>query len=188
MPKYVAFLRGVSPSNANMGSLKRAFEAAGFTSVRTLLSSGNLLFSAARQPPKNLERRARDGMESVLGRPFGTIVWSVDALGKLVDSDPFGAFELPPEAKRVVTFLREPPEAGHRLPIELDGARILAVEGTTAFTAYLPHPSGPVFMALIEKTFGSEVTTRTWNTVQKCVKAGTESTRRARDAVRKNAG
>jgi hypothetical protein len=35
----------------------------------------------------------------------------------------------------------------------------------------LPTPRGPVFMALIEKTFGTNVTTRTWNTVRKCAQA-----------------
>ena len=32
---------------------------------------------------------------------------------------------------------------------------------------YLPNPKGPVFMTLIEKTFGKAVTTRTWETVTK---------------------
>ncbi len=39
------------------------------------------------------------------------------------------------------------------------------------FSAYVPSPKGPVFMNLIEKTFGKEVTTRTWETVGKIVKA-----------------
>ncbi|MDE2325144.1 MAG: DUF1697 domain-containing protein, partial [Betaproteobacteria bacterium] len=42
MPRYVAFLRGVSPMNARMPELKACFEAAGFGAVRTLLSSGNV--------------------------------------------------------------------------------------------------------------------------------------------------
>jgi hypothetical protein len=46
-------------------------------------------------------------------------------------------------------------------------ARILVVDGTTVFSAYVPGPRGPVFMALIEKTFGKDVTTRTWDTVIK---------------------
>jgi hypothetical protein len=73
--------------------------------------------------------------------------------------------------KRVVTFLRSPPAAVPALPIELDGARILALRGCEAFTAYVPSPRGPVFMALIERTFGADVTTRTWDTVRKCVAA-----------------
>lgn len=57
------------------------------------------------------------------------------------------------------------------MPIALDGARILAVQGTEAFTAYTPHARGPVFMALIEKTLGKNVTTRTWDTLRKCAVA-----------------
>jgi hypothetical protein len=69
--------------------------------------------------------------------------------------------------KRVVTFLREPQGKELELPIELDGARILCAQDGEAFSAYVPSPRGPVFMALIEKTFGSQVTTRTWDTVKK---------------------
>ena len=39
------------------------------------------------------------------------------------------------------------------------------------FSAYVPGPKGPVFMALIEKTFGTDLTTRTWDTVRKCAAA-----------------
>ena len=49
-----------------------------------------------------------------------------------------------------------------------DGARILCVKGAEVFTAYLRSPRGAVFMTLIEKTFGKDVTTRTWDTVRKC--------------------
>ncbi|MFL5446118.1 MAG: hypothetical protein ACJ78W_16495, partial [Myxococcales bacterium] len=71
---------------------------------------------------------------------------------------------------RVVTFLREPRGNKLALPVELDGARILSVQGTEVFSAYVPGPKGPVFMTLIEKTFGKDVTTRTWDTVRKVAK------------------
>jgi hypothetical protein len=54
----------------------------------------------------------------------------------------------------------------------LDGAQILCVKGTEVFSAYVPSAKGPVFMALIEKTFGKDLTTRTWDTIGKVVKAG----------------
>ena len=57
------------------------------------------------------------------------------------------------------------------LPLTLDGARILLVKDRALFSAYVPNPKGPVFMTLIEKTFGKTVTTRTWETVGKIVKA-----------------
>jgi uncharacterized protein (DUF1697 family) len=170
MKRYAAFLRGVSPMNAKMPEVKRAFEAAGFQDVRTLLSSGNVVFSAPAAPMPALERRAEDAITKTLGVTFGTFVRSVDALRSLLASEPYASFDLQPGTKRVVTFLRKPPKSSLALPIEFGDARILAVVGTEVLSAYVPGPRGPVFMTLLEKTFGKDVTTRTWDTVTKAAK------------------
>jgi uncharacterized protein (DUF1697 family) len=167
MPRYVAFLRGVSPMNAKMPELKRAFEKAGFDDVRTVISSGNVVFSARAASDAALQRKAEAAMQEHLGRTFATIVRSVDELKTLLAEDPFAQHRLPRAAKRIVTFLREPPaRAVPALPAQ-DGATILQVRGRDVLSVYLPTPKGPVFMNLIEKTFGREVTTRTWDTVKK---------------------
>ena len=171
MPRYAAFLRGVSPMNAKMPELKAAFESAGFTEVRTLLSSGNVAFTARAASEIALERRAEAAMLERLGQAFLTFVRPMDALRELLESDPYRSFRLGPEAKRIVTFLRAKPASTLKLPIERDGARILVIKGREVFGAYLPSPKGPVFMALIEKTFGKDVTTRTWDTVGKVARA-----------------
>ncbi|MBX6764244.1 MAG: DUF1697 domain-containing protein [Rubrobacteraceae bacterium] len=49
MPRYVAFLRGVSPMNARMADLKSCFEKLGFRDVKTVLSSGNVVFTGSSQ-------------------------------------------------------------------------------------------------------------------------------------------
>jgi uncharacterized protein (DUF1697 family) len=108
-------------------------------------------------------------MQDSLGPAFYTIVRPITVLRSLLETDPFAAFAVPPSAKRVVSFLRDPSTAKLKLPIESDGARILNVAGREVFTAYVPSDKGPVFMKLIETTFGREVTTRTWETVKKCV-------------------
>ena len=167
MPRYAAFLRGVSPMNAKMPEVKKAFESAGFTEVKTLLSSGNVVFTAPSAPEATLQRKAEAAMTKQLGRTFLTIVRPVEALRKMLASDPYQAFRLPTDAKRIVTFLLERPSSKVTLPDEVDGARILAVKGSEVFSAYLPTPKGPVFMTLIQKSFGSELTTRTWDTVTK---------------------
>ena len=56
------------------------------------------------------------------------------------------------------------------MPIQVDTARILCVKGLQVLSAYVPSPKGPVFMALLEKTFGKDITTRTWETVAKTAK------------------
>lgn len=165
--RYAALLRGVSPSNAKMPELKRCFEAAGFTDVKTVLSSGNVLFSAPAATPSALARKAERAMHKELGRSFMTIVRSVDALRALLEADPYAAHKLPKAAKRVVSFLPEAPARKIGLPDAVDGARILCVRGSEVFSAYVPSPRGPVFMTLIAKTFGQDVTTRTWDTVKK---------------------
>jgi len=171
MPRYVAFLRGVMPTNCKMPALRACFEAAGFAEVKTLLASGNVVFTAKSAPLAALERRAERAMESQLGRVFGTFVRPADFLRELLDSDPFARFAVPDGAKRVVTFLREPPDPAPALPVERSGACIHGVAGAEAFASYLPSPEGPVFMTLLERTFGKDVTTRTLETVRRCVEA-----------------
>jgi uncharacterized protein (DUF1697 family) len=167
--RHAAFLRGVMPTNAKLADLRRAFEAAGFTEVTTVLTSGNVVFDARPAGAAALQRKAEAAMTPALGRSFLTIVRSLDALREIVDADPYAAFNLPAGAKRVVTFLREPPRGELALPVEVDGARILCLRGSEVFTAYVPSSRGPVFMTLIEKTLGEALTTRTWDTVKKVV-------------------
>lgn len=171
MPRYAAFLRGVSPMNAKMPELKRAFESAGFEHVRTLLSSGNVVFDARAAKLQAIGKKAEAAMQKTLGRSFMTFVRGVDELQSMLASDPFARFRLPKDAKRIVTFLRGDAPGKLELPIGRDGARILAVRGSEVYSAYVPTPKGPVFMTLIEKTFGKDVTTRTWDTVGKCAGA-----------------
>ena len=167
MPRYAAFLRGVSPMNAKMPELKSAFEAAGFTNVKTLLSSGNVAFDARTASEASIQRRAEAAMEKHMGKAFVTIVRSVDALREILDSDPYRGFRLQPGSKKIMTFLREAATSKPALPITLHGATIVSMTETEIFSAYVRTPKGPVFMSLIEKTFGKDVTTRTWDTVTK---------------------
>lgn len=170
LQRYVAFLRGVSPMNAKMPELKRAFELASFRDVTTALSSGNVIFSARPATEEALAKRAEAAMKKHLGNGFLTFVRSVDALRELLAGDPYARFKAKPGAKRVVTFLLERPKATLALPLELDGARILCVKGREAFSDYVVNDKGPVFMNLLQKTFGKDITTRTWQTIEKVSK------------------
>jgi uncharacterized protein (DUF1697 family) len=170
---YAAFLRGVSPMNLRMADLTVCLEAARFDDVDTVLSSGNAVFRAAPASDAAMGQKVEAAIRKHLNKEFMTIVRRIDALARLVEDDPFARYKLPRAAKRVVTFLNEErPKV--KLPSEVDGARILGVKDREVFTAYVPGAKGPVFMTLIERTFGKDVTTRTWDTVQKVVKRGSE--------------
>ena len=172
MQRYAGFLRGVSPMNAKMPELAKAFEGAGFAQVRTLLSSGNVVFSATCASESTLQRKAEAAMHARLGKSFVTFVRSIEHLQAMLDADPFARFRLPANSKRVVTFLHEAPADFPKLPIELDGARLLALSGRELFSAYVPSPGDPAFMRLIDKHCGKAQTTRTWDTVTKVCSAG----------------
>lgn len=171
MTRYVAFLRGVSPMNAKMPELKACYEKMGFTDVRTLLSSGNVVFSSAKKKESVLAKILEDGMAQHMARSFPVIIRTTDYLRAMLESDPYAGFQISSQAKRIVTFLMDPPSEGIKLPIERDGAGILMANGHEVFSAYIPNARGPIFMTLIEKTFGKRVTTRTWDTVRKCAAA-----------------
>ena len=171
MPRFVAFLRGVSPGNARMPDLQRCFESAGFTNVRTVLSSGNVVFDARSAAESALERRAEAAMEQGLERGFYTIVRPVAHLHALLASDPYASHGVPADAKRVISFLRESRAPKRPLPLAAHDAAVLCLMGREAFTAYRPTGKGPVFMKLIDTAFGTDVTTRTWDTVARCAAA-----------------
>ena len=79
MNRYAAFLRGINISGKNkisMGELKAGFEALGFSKVRTLLNSGNVLFScgnAAAEASDNGEKAAelKIVIEKMIADKFG---------------------------------------------------------------------------------------------------------------------
>src|SRR5258708_25195208 len=108
LARYIALLRGVSPMNAKMPELRRCFERAGFSDVQTLLSSGNVAFSARAASPAALERKAEAAMAKELGRTFYTIVRPANALRQLLESVPLRALRLQATGKSVVTFHLKP--------------------------------------------------------------------------------
>jgi len=155
--------------NCRMAELRRALELSKFEDVKTVLSSGNAVFTA-RGSEAVVARRVEAAMRTHLGKTFFTQVRSLDSLIALVEANPWRAFRLPRSAKRVVTFLSEAPRPKPKLPFETDGASILAVREGVVLSCYTPSPRGPVFMTLLEKTFGKNITTRTWETVCRVIR------------------
>jgi len=150
-----------------MPKLKKCFERAGFKNVVTVLSSGNVVFDAPATLTKALELHLEKAMSLQLKKKFPTVVRAQSFLQKMIKKDPFKKWKLADDEKRVVTFLKNKTKRGVKLPAPRDGARILVAAGTEVFTGYRTSSKGPVFMVLIEKTFGKDVTTRTWETVKK---------------------
>ncbi len=77
-PPLLALLRGVNVGGQNVISkadLIRCFEDLGFTSVRTYIQSGNVLFRAAETRPAELTRAIEARLTERLGQPVRAVVF-----------------------------------------------------------------------------------------------------------------
>jgi uncharacterized protein (DUF1697 family) len=70
MPRYVALFRGINVGKAKriaMADLRALLQKLGFTDVRTLLNSGNAVFTAPATAPVKLSQRIRAEVAKKLG-------------------------------------------------------------------------------------------------------------------------
>lgn len=144
--RHVALLRGINVGKGKrveMPRLVRAFEDLGFSGVKTLLNSGNVLFDAPAtgSPIPAIERKLRE----TFGFEIPVLVRRQDEIRALVESDPFRSAD--PTAKCFVTFTG--PTSG---------------EVCTAIPA---DAQTTEMMADLQKRHGPAITTRNWNTVVK---------------------
>ena len=180
MPSYVAFLRGIGPSHPNMRNEKfrQLFEKLGFDNVRTVITTGNVLFDSSSTAMRRLETQIEEAIPERLGFTSTTIVRSKNQLQKLVDSDPFGGVEHGRNSNLNVTFLKKSPRSDLKYPHTPDGRdyTILGIEGREVFSVIdLTSERTPDVMTWLEKEFGKEITTRTYKTVQKVLARLTEA-------------
>lgn len=171
---YAALLRGIAPSGKNMSNaqLRGVFEGLGFDQVASVLASGNIVFRAPAQDVGRLEERIRGALRGELGIGGGTIIRTRAELQALLDRDPFAELVHGPGTYLTATFLKTPlageiPEQPHPLTriigYDADARAVLAVTDNS-----VPGTTG-TWMAWLEKTHGTGITTRTWLTVQRVV-------------------
>lgn len=90
MTKYAAFLRGVNVGGVNlkMAEVAAALTGAGFTNVRTILASGNVLLESSgtlAAVRKKAESALRDGF----GYDAWVLTYDVETVRGIVDAYPF---------------------------------------------------------------------------------------------------
>jgi len=175
--KYVALLRGINVGGNKkvpMTDLKKVFEELGFTDVKTLLNSGNVVFSTNKTEVSDLKKTIEQSLVKMFGFEIPVIVRPQEEMKRLVDENPFKTIEITPDIRLYVTFLAEAPSSHLKIPYEsvTKDLRILAVtDSEVCSMVVLSRIKGTLdLMGFIEKEFGKNVTTRNWNTVVKLAK------------------
>jgi uncharacterized protein (DUF1697 family) len=176
MARYVALLRGIAPTNPNMRNdkLRGVFENLGFENVKTVISSGNVIFDTPSRSVKKLEQTIEAALPEQLGFTSTTILRSQGQIQKLVDRNPFKGMEHSQKSSLNVTFLKKKRKRDIQFPHKIDNRdyEILGmVDGAICSVIDLTGSRTPDLMLRLEKQFGKEITTRTWKTVERILKA-----------------
>lgn len=186
MKSYVALLRGIAPSNPNMRNdkLRGLFEDLGFNHVRTVISSGNVLFDTTSSSARALEAKVEAALPEQLGFTSTTIIRSKEQLQALVDLDPFRGVEHTGKTNLNVTFLKTKPQTEltfpHR-PTNRSYTVLGLYDREICSMIDLTSAKTPDLMLWLEKEFGKQITTRTYKTVGRILKRlnDTADTRRS---------
>ena len=93
MPAYVALFRGINVGKAKriaMADLRKLLEKQGYTGVRTLLNSGNAVFTTRATPANKLADRIRAEVAKKLGVDARVIVKSAREVEAILADDELG--------------------------------------------------------------------------------------------------
>lgn len=168
MTTYVALLYSIILPNGRlkMADLKDIAAGLGFDNLRTLVSTGNLVFSHPQTAITKLETRLEDALEKRFGKHIDIIVRTAADWQKMVKANPFGT-DAP---KTVAVRVQRDPLANSILeelkPYTRQGEKIAIANGDLWMRFSGPVPESKLTGALTKKRLGIG-TTRALSTVLK---------------------
>jgi uncharacterized protein (DUF1697 family) len=110
MTAFVALLRAVNVGGTGkllMSDLTSICEVAGFTSVRTYIASGNVVF-ASEATEAEVKAALERSLSIYAGKPVGVLVRNADELAEILVQNPFPDR---PRNRTIAIFLDHPPPA-----------------------------------------------------------------------------
>jgi uncharacterized protein (DUF1697 family) len=173
MKSYVALVRGINVGGkamVAMADLQAFFEADGFSEVKTLLQSGNVVFKAKAASAAALEKQLEKAAEKTFGRALDFFVRDGAAWSAVVKGNPFQREAQEDPSHLLVLFLKD------QLTKASVAALQAAIVGREYVRAgdrclYLVYPDGigesKLTNAVMDRKLGMSGTGRNWNTVIK---------------------
>ena len=171
MPRFIVLLRGVNVGKGNrvaMAEFKPLLEGMGYTDVKTLLNSGNAVFSSSVRSGQKIAPAIAAQVESTFGVNTPVIVKSAAEWASIISGAPMNLPEA--EHSRFLVAFGNDEEAVQTLAPLVPLAKPPERLYITSQAAYLYCPAGllesKVGKAVLGKA-GRRVTTRNWGTVLK---------------------
>jgi len=171
MQRYVALVRGINVGRAKrvaMADLRKLVSDLGYADVRSLLNSGNIVFSAAALAPDRAAAAIETALVLKLGVAARVMVLSSDELAAIVSDNSLVA--LADDHARLMVFVIADPTLREHVALlcQRDGGAGVMALGRHA--AYVWCPTGVLDSAPaaeMGKLLGDATTARNWNTVTK---------------------
>jgi uncharacterized protein (DUF1697 family) len=169
--RYIALLRGVNVGRAKrvaMADLRKVVADLGYTDVRSVLNSGNVVFSAPRLAPAAAAVAIEETLVLKLGVAARVMVLASDELANIIEQNPL--LPVATDHARLLTFILADPALRQDLaPLtEQDWTPAALAVGQRA--AYVWCPEGVLACAAasaVGKLLGDATTSRNWSTLCK---------------------
>ena len=171
--RYIALLRGVNVGRAKriaMADLRKLIEDLGYTKVRSVLNSGNVVFSGPARPQADVAAGIEETLVLKLGVAARVLVLDGEELAAIVAANPL--VDRAPDHARLLTFILSSPSA-----TSLPGIDTLCGQdwhpGAVALgerAVYVWCPDGildSAAAAALGKQLGDATTSRNWSTLLK---------------------
>lgn len=172
MPRHVLLLRGVnlgSHGKVPMADLRELLGSLGYDAARTVLNSGNAVFTAPSPDPAEVAEEIATAVEKRFGRAVPCLVRTAAEMDAVVEGNTLTG--IADNGSRLMAhFLFAAPDKGRMK--DLDPATLAPGEVAVGDrVVYQWCPDGlmeaPDVTGPVEKQWGVTVTTRNWNTVTK---------------------
>jgi len=167
----VALLRGINVGKAKrvaMADLKKVAESLGHTDVRTLLNSGNMVFTAKAGKPESIGRALERAIEAKLGVASRVTLLTAEELEAIARANPLVKQATDP-TRLLVTFLADA-ALGARLS-EVGKAKwkpeAFALGERAAYIWCPPGQLESPLAKAVFKALGDGATSRNWATIEK---------------------
>lgn len=142
----------------------------GFTNVKTILASGNVVFHAGSSSIQALTSRIETSLKDRFGFPVTVQVYPFEKISRMIEENPFKAYTSDKNIHWYVTFLGS---KNIHVPIPASGSfKCIALEDGVLYSIFDRNEGKSTdFMALLDRTYGKQVTTRNWRTIEKIADA-----------------
>ncbi len=171
MNQCIALLRGINVGTAKrvaMADLRELVAALGYTSVRTLLNSGNVVFNVPPKMKGDAAAQIQAGLAAKLGVAARVLVITDERLRAIVAENPLRAVADNP-SRFLVGFVHDPSELAKLAPL-IKQTWLPDAFAVGSGAAYLWCAQGILenpMLAAAHKLLGQSMTTRNWATVGK---------------------